>query len=101
MGRRLSGLFLVLALALAACGGQGSWQEQYDLGVQYLSEGNYEEAILAFTAAIEIDPNQAEAYLGRGDAFIGKAEAATPEGAEALEGEALSAYESALADLLR
>lgn len=33
-----------------------SWQEQYDLGVRYLSEGNYEEAILAFTAAIEIDP---------------------------------------------
>ena len=101
MGWRLSGLFLVLALALTACGGQGSWQEQYDLGIRYLSEGNYEEAILAFTAAIEIDPNQAEAYLGRGDAYIGRAEAATPEGAEDLEGEALSAYESALADLLR
>ena len=38
------------------------WQTQYDLGVRYLSEGNYEEAILAFTAAIEIDPKRPEAY---------------------------------------
>lgn len=33
------------------------WQTKYDLGVRYLSEGKYEEAILAFTAAIEIDPS--------------------------------------------
>ena len=45
------------------------WKVQYDLGVRYLSEGNYEEAILAFTAAIEIDPNRAEAFLGRGEAY--------------------------------
>ena len=50
---------------------QGStWQEQYDLGVRYLSEGNYQEAIIAFTAAIEIDPKQASAYVGRGDAYV-------------------------------
>ncbi len=48
-----------------------TWQEQYDLGVRYLSEGNYEEAIIAFTAAIEIDPKQAPAYIGRGDAYVG------------------------------
>lgn len=40
-----------------------SWQEQYDLGVCYLSEGNYEEAIIAFIAAIEIDPKQIDAYI--------------------------------------
>ena len=45
------------------------WQSQYDLGVRYLSEGKYEEAILAFTAAIEIDPKRAEAFLGRGEAY--------------------------------
>ena len=38
------------------------WQEQYDLGVRYLSDGNYEEAIIAFTAAIEIDPKKPQAY---------------------------------------
>ena len=45
------------------------WQTKYDLGVRYLSEGKYEEAILAFTAAIEIDPKRAEAFLGRGDTY--------------------------------
>lgn len=45
------------------------WQTQYDLGVRYLSEGNYEEAILAFTAAIEIEPKQAELYLCRARAY--------------------------------
>lgn len=51
-----------------------TWQEQYDLGIRYLSEGNYEEAIIAFTAAIEIDPKQALAYVGRGDAYVASGE---------------------------
>ena len=46
-----------------------SWQTIYDLGVRYLSEGNYEEAIIAFTAAIEIDPKSAEVYEQRGNAY--------------------------------
>lgn len=46
-----------------------SWQAQYDLGVRYLSEGNYEEAIIAFTAAIEIESMRAESYLGRAQAY--------------------------------
>ena len=33
-------------------------QTQYALSVRFLSEGNYQEAVLAFTAAIEIDPKQ-------------------------------------------
>lgn len=74
-------LAIILLVSMTACGQpagsqinpQGSaptWQEQYDLGVRYLSEGNYEEAIIAFTAAIEIDPKQAPAYVGRGDAYV-------------------------------
>ena len=59
-------------LSLSACGQSGpTWQEQYDLGVRYLSEGNYEEAIIAFTAAIEIDPKRPQAFIGRGDAYTG------------------------------
>lgn len=73
--RRTISLLLALVLLLTLCGcgkkdGGGTWQEQYDLGVRYLSDGNYEEAILAFTAAIEIDPKQADAYIGRGDAYV-------------------------------
>ena len=71
-------LALVLTVTLCACGKKSGtgWQEQYDLGVRYLSEGNYEEAVIAFTAAIEIDPKRPEAFLGRGSAYIGAGETA-------------------------
>ena len=64
-------LTLVLVLGLCACGqsAEAKWQEQYDLGMRYLSEGNYEEAIIAFTAAIEIDPKQPDAYEGLADVY--------------------------------
>ena len=69
-------LIVVLVLGLCSCGQstEAQWQEQYDLGIRYLSEGNYEEAIITFTAAIEIDPNRVEAYMGRGDAYVGSGE---------------------------
>mgnify|MGYP000018329679 CR=1 FL=1 len=70
--KRNASLFLVLlmCLTLCACGsGTNTWQEQYDLGVRYLSEGNYEEAIIAFTAAIEVDPKNVDAYLSLADAY--------------------------------
>lgn len=64
-------LFLVvLSFLMCACG-PATWQKQYDLGLQYLAEGNYEDAISAFDSAIEIDPQRSEAYVGRGDAYIG------------------------------
>ena len=103
--KRICSLFLTLALilGLAACGQKAetapTWQEQYDLGVRYLSEGNYKEAILAFTAAIDIDPKRAEAFVGRGDAYVGTAQLAAGESAELPE-EGRTAYESAAADYL-
>ncbi len=72
--RKISSVLLILfmVLALAACSGSETttWQEQYDLGMQYLTEGDYEQAVLAFTAAIEIDPKEAPAYVGRGNAYV-------------------------------
>lgn len=63
---------LVLLACLCACKSTADrWQEQYDLGVRYLSDGEYEEAIIAFNAAIEIDPMQADAYLNLANAYIG------------------------------
>ena len=73
MKRCLSMLLAVLiTVSLCACGGSsaGKWQEQYDLGIRYLSEGNYEEAIIAFEAAIKIDPKQVDAYIGLADVYI-------------------------------
>ena len=53
--KRVTALFLaaVLLLSLAACGGKDAWQEQYDLGMRYLNDGSYQEAVIAFEAAIE------------------------------------------------
>lgn len=75
--KRFLPIFLVILISFALCAcnqatqeNSDTWQEQYDLGVRYLSEGNYAEAIIAFTTAIEIDPKQAPAYVGRGDVYI-------------------------------
>ncbi len=45
--------------------------EQLDLGNRYLDEMDYEQAVVAFTKAIEIDPTNTDAYLGAADAYIG------------------------------
>ena len=73
-----------------------TWQSQYDLGVRYLSDGNYEEAILAFNAAIEIDPKNAETYEQRGNAYWELAQNA--QGSEQTEAYRCAAedYESAM-----
>ena len=63
-------LTAVLLLSLLACGAKDAWQEQYDLGMRYLNDGNYQEAVITFTAAIEIDPKRPEAYLGAAEAYI-------------------------------
>ena len=73
MKNRLHSLLLALCLVLSmvACAKAPTWQEQYDLGVRYLSEGNYQEAIIAFTAATKIDPKQADGYIGLAEVYIG------------------------------
>lgn len=88
---------LLLALLLCSCAQEPEmpqrWQEQYDLGVRYLTDGNYSEAVIAFTAAIEIDPKRVEAYVGRGDAYVGDAAAQD-------ESKAARRYEKAEKDYL-
>lgn len=86
-------LACLLIFAVTACGQKElTYQEQYDLGIKYLSDGNYQEAVVAFTAAIEIEDNHAEAYVGRGDAHTALAGVATDDET------AQSDYEQAVAD---
>lgn len=42
-----------------------------DLGQKYLTEEDYEQAVLAFKEAIEIDPKCEQAYLSLADAYVG------------------------------
>ncbi len=72
MKKLLLPFLLIIAIGLGACSQnqEAQWQEQYDLGIRYLSEGNYEEAIIAFTTAIEIDPKMSETYLALGHLHI-------------------------------
>ncbi len=74
--KRITTLFLtgLLLLSLAACGAKDPWQEQYDLGMRYLNEGNYQEAVIAFEAAIEIDPKRVEAYSGLSNTYMAMGE---------------------------
>ncbi|MCI8694616.1 MAG: tetratricopeptide repeat protein [Lachnospiraceae bacterium] len=93
----LLSVFAVVTLLSASCGnreadnktesqagasgeeGLSGWQEQYDLGIRLLGEGKYEEAVIAFAAAIEIEPKRAAAYVALADAYV---EAGKPEEAE-------------------
>ena len=57
--------------------------EQLRLAWNFLTEGNYQEAVLAFTAIIDIDPKSGDAYRGRAGAYMGLAgEAASGSSAE-------------------
>lgn len=102
-------LLLTFVVCLPGCkSAQGqlsaeSWQEQYDLGVRYLSEGNYQEAVLTFTAAIEIDPKQTHAYIGRGDSYVLAAQALLDgiTKPDQLGPDAITAYQNALEDYLK
>ncbi len=59
---------VLLAIAVAAIliglrvRSRNTWQEQYDLGMTYLEDGDYERAVVAFTTAIATEPKEAEAY---------------------------------------
>ena len=53
-----------------------------DLGNKYLSELNYEEAVIAFNRVIEVDPMNVEAYVGAADAYMGLTNQNMPDDAE-------------------
>lgn len=66
-------LLLGVMWVLCACKKQTTWQDQYDLGMKYLKEGSYEEAVNAFQIAISIDAKQQKVYVGAADAYMGMA----------------------------
>ncbi len=63
-------LFLAVLILLAGCQKKMGIQDYLDLGDKYLAEANYEEAIVAFTKAIELEPKAVNAYEGLANAYI-------------------------------
>lgn len=53
---------------------------QLDLGEKYLTDMDYENAVLSYKAAIEIDPKNEKAYLGIAKAYNGWIDEAVAEG---------------------
>lgn len=76
-------------------------QTQLDLGNKYLTEGQYEDAVVAFEAAISIEPKTPEAYKGLAEAYedMGNNEAAKEalqRGIEATADEGLKDYKESI-----
>lgn len=66
---------LLLVFSLMGCASEAAEVEPekeitLELAQQYLSEGNYQEAIAAFSALIEIEPRNILLYMGRADAYV-------------------------------
>ena len=59
----------VVMLVLSKSGNR-KLQEQLDLGEKYISELKYEQAIIAYESAIEIEPMSVEAYLGLAEVYV-------------------------------
>ena len=61
---------IVLILVFFVAGGKGKkYEEQLALAERYMDELDYDRAMAAYYAAIEIDPSRAEAYEGLADIF--------------------------------
>ncbi len=63
-------LALLLALALAACGGPSGAEEYNHIGVQHFEEGRLNKAITAYSEAIRLNPEYTAAYYNRGQAYF-------------------------------
>lgn len=61
---------LLILFTISSSGKGDKLQEQLELGEKYLNELDYEQAIVAYETAIEIDPKCVEAYLGLIDAYV-------------------------------
>ena len=79
------------------------YEEQLKLAQRYLDELDYDKAIAAYRAAIEIDPKGEDAYLGLAEAYVenGDLQAAVDILKEGLENTESVAMEESLAELER
>ena len=63
--------FGAMAVLSQKSGGESLLDEKLELGQQYLLELSYDKAVLEFTDAINIEPKNADAYIGLAEAYRG------------------------------
>ena len=66
-------LILIVSSLLLKKNTRDRLEEQLRLGAAFLEEMNFDMALDAYAAAIEIDEKEPRAYLGRADAYMGRA----------------------------
>ena len=64
-----AGVFAGAAVYDTQLSPEARYEKKIELGNKYLEEGNYEQAIIAFTEALEISPKSADMYAARGEAY--------------------------------
>jgi tetratricopeptide (TPR) repeat protein len=80
-------LLLIAAIAILFTGCKTPLEQHLDKGNSYFDKEKWDEAITEYTAAIEIDPGNAQAYGNRGAAYAEKAkyEDSIPDYSKAIE----------------
>ena len=63
-------IITISATTISSLNRNSNLNEQLDLGDKYLSELDYEQAIIAYESAIKIDPMSVEAYLGLAEVYV-------------------------------
>lgn len=61
----------VFVLLLVLKSPAATLRRQMDIGSRYLEEGNFEQAVMAYQEALDIDPTAGEAYIGLAKAYAG------------------------------
>ena len=87
-------LWVLAIFVLCGCGmnAEARLAQQLDYGNRYLTELNYQEAVVAFQRAIEIEDRNADAWLGYARASVGLAGTQSGEEADAAYAQAEQAY---------
>jgi len=70
MKKKIITLILLVTLSVFADAfAKDSAKEALDAGAEFVKQSKYDEAIISYSRAIEVNPNYGEAYYGRGFAY--------------------------------
>ena len=70
--RNACAIALLCGLALIAIACRNAAAEHFNRGIELTAQGDYDGAIAAYSTAVSIDPDDADAYYNRGILHYGK-----------------------------